>query len=35
MLEKTAFEVCDSDLDGALSWTEVEECEVKWKNHYS
>ena len=34
MLEKTAFEVCDSDLDGALSWTEVEECEVKWINYY-
>merc|ERR1711976_98138 len=34
MLEKTAFEVCDSDLDGALSWTEVEECEVKWIHHY-
>ena len=29
MLEKTAFEVCDANFDGALSWPEVEDCEVK------
>ena len=28
-LEKKAFEVCDEDGDGGLSWAEVEECEVR------
>ena len=28
MLEQTAFEVCDTNFDGALSWLEVEDCEV-------
>ena len=26
--ENEAFEVCDFDKDGALTWPEVEECEV-------
>ena len=28
-LEKKAFEVCDVNGDGSLSWKEVEECEVR------
>ena len=27
-IEKKAFEVCDSDDDGGLSWPEVKLCEV-------
>ena len=27
-LEKKAFQVCDEDQDGGLTWDEVSKCEV-------
>ena len=31
--EKKAFQVCDTDGDGALDWQELENCEVN-KTHF-
>ena len=31
-LEKKAFQVCDEDQDGGLTWDEVSKCEVSFLN---
>ena len=34
-IEKKAFEVCDNDNDGGLSWPEVKICEVCMLDTYT